>query len=213
MKTALLRAIALLILSTLYPLPAQEPKPPKADKPLITPSDELVSKREAAFAAAKEAARKAYATAAAVRDQHDIIDPDPEGSGVTLSPKDDPNVIEYLRLKEAYFKAKAEIAIAEDAWYAARPMDVLQAEAASAEKEMTEAFAKVAEFLQSGKIADPNPDNPNSGVSLVSNDKEVATTYLERKSNYLALKNRSMKAQKALAAAKARKTPAADVTK
>ena len=205
--------VAIFTLFVVSSLPAEDSKSPISKNATAAPGEELLAQRKAALDAAKEASRQAYVAAVAFREKHKIIDPDPVGNGVTLSPKDDPNVAEYLRLKEAHFKTKTEIEIAEDAWYAARPMNVLQDEAAAAEKEMIAAFAKLAEFLQNGEISDPDPDSANSAVRLNSREREIATTYLRQKSNYLAIKGRATKARKALEATKARKTPAADITK
>jgi hypothetical protein len=213
MNTTLFHAIAILTLTASHPLSAQDSKSPTPQSPSPKTSNKLLEERKAAFAAATETVQNAYNAAASARQKHNIIDPDPEGAGAIVSPKDDPNVVEYVRLKDAYFKAKTEFEKAEEAMNAALPIDVLQAEVIVAESQMTDAFERIAEMLQDGNITDPNPHDSKSAVSMESKDVRPVTAYLNRKSQYLAFKGRAEKKRKALEAAKARKTPPSDVTK
>jgi hypothetical protein len=213
MNTTLLRAIAILTSTASLSLSAQDPKPPTPQSPSPETPNKLLEERKATFAAATETVQNAYNAAAAARYKHNLVDPDPEGAGIIISPKDDPNVVEYVRLKGAYFKAKAEFEKAEEAMNAALPIDVLQAELRIADEQMTDAFERIAEMLQDGDITDPNPDDRRSAVSMEGKDTKLVTVYLSLKSKYLAFKGRAETKRKALAAAKARKTPSSDVTK
>ena len=158
--------------------------------------------RIAVVNASRADAFQAYQAAARVRQKSKITDPDPERADAIVSPKEDPNALEYLRFKNTHLAAKAEIEMID----AFLPINLLQTELDTAEKEAIEAFTKVTRFFQGGKVTDPKPDDPHSAVSFEGTDQEIATAYIEQKATYLAFKNRSTRAQKALAAAKARRT-------
>jgi hypothetical protein len=150
-----------------------------------------------------------YRAAATIRQKDEIADPDPENAEAIVSSEGGAAVAEYLQHKKTFLQIKTEIEIADSVF----PIAVLQAEVDAAQKETAEAFAKIAEFLQSSKVTDPDPDSPESSVSLHHLNKEAANNYLTHKAHYLALKARVAHARKALAAAKARKPPATGITK